>query len=251
MEYIIAVLSVLGGLTFGAGTGYYIRILVNKKKAGQAQSESVQIIEDANEQSRSIVIEAKEEALEIRREGELDLRDQRAEVKRAERRLANRDENLERRTNNIEKRERRLTDKDNLADKLHSELEGLKDKAIVKLEEVAELTIGEAKSILMGQAEDDIQHEIARRYRDLEQESNERAKEQSARVLATTIQRMAAEVVSEITVTTVPLPSDDMKGRLIGREGRNIRAIEKNTGVDLIVDDTPEAITLSCFDPIR
>ena len=251
MEFIIALLAVLGGLAIGAGAGYYGRSLVSQKRIGQAQSESTRIVEDAREQSRAILIEAKEESLELRKEGESEIREQRSELKRSERRLANREENLERRGNNLEKRERNLTQIERKAEELQSDLESLKEQAIVKIEEVAELTIGEAKEILMRQAEDEAKHEIARQYRDLEQEANERAKEQGARILATSIHRMAAEVVSEITVTTVPLPSDDMKGRLIGREGRNIRAIEKNTGVDLIIDDTPEAVTLSCFDPIR
>lgn len=251
MELIIALLAVLGGLAIGAGTGYYGRSLVSKKRIGQAETESTRIVEDAREQQRTILIEAKEQALELRKEGEAELRDQRSENKRFERRLANREENLERRGNNIEKRERNLTQQESAAEEIQSELESLKEQAVVKIEEVAELTMTEAQAVLMREAEDDIQHDIARRYRDVEQEANERAQEQGARILATTIQRMAAEVVSEITVTTVPLPSDDMKGRLIGREGRNIRAIEKNTGVDLIIDDTPEAVTLSCFDPIR
>ncbi len=151
----------------------------------------------------------------------------------------------------MEKRERSLREKELHAEQTQEELESLKAEVVIKIEEVAEFSIDEAKDILMRRAEDEIQHDIALRYRDMEQEAEERAQETSARVIATSIQRMAADVVSEITLTTVPLPSDDMKGRLIGREGRNIRAIEKNTGVDMIIDDTPEAVTLSCFDPVR
>mgnify|MGYP001978685609 FL=1 len=151
----------------------------------------------------------------------------------------------------MEKRERSLGEKELHAEQTQEELESLKAEVVIKIEEVAEFSIDEAKDILMRRAEDEIQHDIALRYRDMEQEAEERAQETSARVIATSIQRMAADVVSEITLTTVPLPSDDMKGRLIGREGRNIRAIEKNTGVDMIIDDTPEAVTLSCFDPVR
>ena len=251
VEFIIALLAVLGGLAIGAGAGYYGRSLVSKKRIGQAEFASTRIVEDAKEQSRAILIEVKEESLELRREGESEIREQRSEMKRSERRLTSREENLERRGSNLEKRERSLTQSEREAEELQSDLESLKDQALVKIEEVAEMTIGEASEVVMRQAEDDMEHDIARRYRDFEQEATERAQEQGARILATSIHRMAAEVVSEITVTTVPLPSDDMKGRLIGREGRNIRAIEKNTGVDLIIDDTPEAVTLSCFDPIR
>ena len=251
MEFIIALLAVLGGLAIGAGAGYYGRSLVSKKRIGQAEFASTRIVEDAKEQSRAILIEAKEESLELRREGESEIREQRSEMKRSERRLANREENLEHRGSNLEKRERSLTESEREAEELQSDLESLKDQALVKIEEVAEMTIGEASEVVMRQAEDDMEHDIARRYRDFEQEATERAQEQGARILATSIHRMAAEVVSEITVTTVPLPSDDMKGRLIGREGRNIRAIEKNTGVDLIIDDTPEAVVLSGFNPVR
>ena len=262
MDVIIPLLAVLGGLIIGAGAGYYGQKAINRKRIGEANAESIHIVDaaseqsrailvEANEQSRAILVEAKENALKQRSEDETEIRAQRAELNRSDRRLASREENLDHRANNMEKRERGLTEKEVRSEELRSEIEQLRDQALVKIEEVAGLTSGEAKDLVMRKAEDEIQHEIALRYRDLEEEAEARAHETSSRILATSIQRMAGEFVSEFTTATVPLPSDDMKGRLIGREGRNIRAIEKTTGVDLLIDDTPESVTISCFDPIR
>ena len=251
MDVIVPLLAVLGGLIIGAGAGYYGRKAINRKRIGEASAESVHILDAAREQSRAVLLEAKEDALKQRSEDETEIRAQRAELNRSDRRLANREENLDNRANNMEKRERGLAEKETRSAQLQAEIEQIRDEALVKIEEVAGLTFGEAKDLVMRKAEDEIQHDIALRYRDLEEEAEARAHEASSRILATSIQRMAADVVSEITIATVPLPNDDMKGRLIGREGRNIRAIEKTTGVDLIIDDTPEAVTISCFDPIR
>ena len=251
MEYLIALLAVLIGLSVGTGAGFYGRRLVSGKRIDGARAEAAHMVEDAREQGRTIVIEAKEESLKLRSEWESELRGQRSELNRSERRLAKRDETLERRSKNLDRRERNISKKETRAQQIEEELDDINQQALAKLEEISEFSQAEAKDVLMREAEEEIQHEIARRYRDMEEQAREDSREVASKILATTIQRMAAEVVSEITVTTVPLPSDDMKGRLIGREGRNIRAIEKNTGVDLIIDDTPEAVTLSCFDPVR
>ena len=251
MDFITVILAVLIGLSVGGGAGYYGRRLVSARRIDSAQEEAERILETAQEQSRTAVIEAKEESLRLRSEWESELRDQRSEIKRSERRLGNREENLEKRANNLDRRERRLSKREQQAEQTETELDDLKQQAVAKIEEISEMSQSEAEATLMRQAEEEIQHEIAKRYRDIEIQAQEDAHALSSRILATSIQRMAADVVSEMTVTSVPLPSDDMKGRLIGREGRNIRAIEKNTGVDLIIDDTPEAVTLSCFDPVR
>lgn len=248
---VIAVLAVLGGLIVGGIGGYLGRRVTNSKRYDEAQSEAARLLEEATKQQRSVLIEAKEEALKIRSAGESELREGRSELQRMERRLSNREENVEGRANNLERRERNLTQKEKDAEQLDAELQELKQKELQHLEEISELSVADAKHQLMRRAEEDIQHELARKYRDLEQQAHEEASSKARNVLAQSIHRLAAEVVSEVTITTVPLPSDDMKGRLIGREGRNIRAIEKATGVDLIIDDTPEAVTLSCFDPVR
>lgn len=251
MDFITVILAVLIGLSVGGGAGYYGRRLVSARRIDSAQEEAERILETAQEQSRTAVIEAKEESLRLRSEWESELRDQRSEIKRSERRLGNREENLEKRSNNLDRRERRLSQREQQAEQIETELDDLKQQAMAKIEEISEMSQSEAEATLMRQAEEEIQHEIAKRYRDIEIQAQEDAHALSSRILATSIQRMAADVVSEMTVTSVPLPSDDMKGRLIGREGRNIRAIEKSTGVDLIIDDTPESVTLSCFDPVR
>jgi ribonuclease Y len=248
---IIAILAVLAGLAIGTVGSYFGRKYLLSKRYEAARAESSRVLEEAEEQKRAILVEAKEEALKLRSAGEEEIREWRAELQRTERRLTSREENIERRAANLERREKGLAQKEKAADDIQAELEALKQKQLQQLETISNLSIADAKEVLMRQAEEEIQRELALRYRDMEQRARDEAKEKAQRVLATAIQRLASEVVSEATVTTVPLPSDDMKGRLIGREGRNIRAIEKTTGVDLIVDDTPEAVTLSCFDPIR
>ena len=248
---IFVTLAVLGGLLIGAIGSYYGRRLVGGRRYEAARSEASQLLEEAKEQRRAALLEAKEEALKIRSTEEAEFRERRSELQRMERRVSNIEENVERRANNLERRERTLTEKEQATEELHEELRELNRKELERLETLSGLSATEAKDLLMRRAEDDIQHDLARRYRDLETQAKETADDQARNVLAGAIHRLASEVVSEVTVTNVPLPSDDMKGRLIGREGRNIRAIEKATGVDLIIDDTPEAVTLSCFDPIR
>ena len=251
MESIIALLAVLIGLSVGTGAGFYGRRLVSARRINSVQVEAAQIVESARSEAHTLVLEAKEEAIELRAEWESEQRESRSELKRSERRLRKRDENLDKRAKNLERRERKIAQQESHTQTIIDEVEESKQQALAKLEEISELSLPQAKDLLMHEAEEEIQHEIARRYRDIEVQAQEDAREVSSRILATSIQRMAADVVSEMTVTSVPLPNDDMKGRLIGREGRNIRAIEKNTGVDLIIDDTPEAVTLSCFDPVR
>ena len=270
---IFSILAVLIGLTIGALGGYFGRGLLQSKSYAAAQSEAAQILEDAADEQRAIIIEGKEEALKFRTEAEAEIRERRSEVQRTERRVANRQENVERRANNLDRRERKLSDKEKSVSDIERSLSELKAKRrqhiqemkqehqqkleamhseqLVKLEEIGGLTLADARTELMHSAEQEIQHDLAIRYRDLEERTRMEASEKARNILAHAIHRFAADVVSEATVTTVQLPSDDMKGRLIGREGRNIRAIEKATGVDLIIDDTPEAVTLSCFDPVR
>ena len=251
MEIAITLLAVLIGLSVGAGAALYIRRLAFGKKVNGAREEAAAIVESARDEGRAIIIESKEEAIRLRSEGEDELRERRSEISKTERRLGRREENLERRAGNLDRRESKITKSERRAQELEEGLEDLRQQTIAKLEEISELSLSEAQGIVMREAEEEMRHEIARRYRDIEEQSREDPREVSAKILASAIQRMASETVSEMTVTTVPLPNDDMKGRLIGREGRNIRAIEKSTGVDLIIDDTPEAVTLSCFDPIR
>ncbi len=251
MEIAITILAVLIGLVTGALIGYVVRRLVTGRRYEAAKQEASGVLSEAREQRRALLLEAKEEGLRIRSGAENELRERRTELQNYERRLANREENADRRAANLERRENELTKKNQKTESLRTELEELKQQEVTRLEEIANLSAADAKDELMRRTEEEIQHEVAVRYRDVEQRAREEASDKARNVLGEAIQRLASDVVSDITLTTVPLPSDDMKGRLIGREGRNIRAIEKATGVDLIIDETPEAVTLSCFDPLR
>ena len=251
MEIAIMILAVLVGLAIGALIGYAGRRLVAGRRYEAAKQEASGVLNEAREQGRALLIEAKEEGLSIRSAAEDELRERRGELQNHERRLANREENADRRAGNLERRENELNKKQEETESLRTELEDLREQELTRLEQIANLSVADARDELMRRTEDEIQHEVAVRYRDVEQRAREEANDKARNVLGEAIQRLASEVVSDITLTTVPLPSDDMKGRLIGREGRNIRAIEKATGVDLIVDETPEAVTLSCFDPLR
>ncbi len=248
---IIAIFAVLVGLLVGVVGGFFGRMLISRRQVGAANSEAERILEKARETSRESLVEAKEEALSILSSSEKEIRERRSELQRTERRVANLEENCNRRASNLDKRERRVARKENEAAEIQADLESIRQKEIEKLESVASLSTDEAKAMLMARAEEEIQYEVARRYRDVEQQAGMEVDGRARMVLSQAIHRLASDVVSEATVTSVPLPNDDMKGRLIGREGRNIRAIEKAMGVDLIIDETPEAVMVSCFDPVR
>ena len=248
---IVATLAVLVGLVVGALGGYFGRRLLSGKRFEAASQEASRVLEDARERERGLLLEAKEEALRLRSAGEAELRERRSELQRMEQRLSNREENTERRTNNLERRERDLGQRESAVTALQSDLEDQKRREIQHLEEISSLSLSDARDELMRRAEEEIEHELSVRYRDMEERARDEADDKARNILALAAHRLASDVVSEVTLTTVPLPTDEMKGRIIGREGRNIRAIEKATGVDLIIDDTPEAVTLSCFDPIR
>ena len=248
---IIAIFAVLVGLLLGVVGGFFGRMLISRKQVGAANSEAERILERAREKSRERLVEAKEEALSILSSSEKEIRERRSELQRTERRVANSEENCNRRASNLDKRERRLTRKENESAEIRTELEAIRQQETERLESLAGLSTEEAKAELIARAEEDIQYEVARRYRDVEQQAMMEADGRARMVLSQAIHRLASDVVSEATVTSVPLPTDDMKGRLIGREGRNIRAIEKAMGVDLIIDETPEAVMVSCFDPVR
>lgn len=248
---IVAILAILIGLSFGIVGGLLGRKIISKNKLSSAELEALQIVESAKEEEKALIIKAKEQALKVQSERDSEYRERRSEISQVERRLSNREDNLERRSSNIERRERTLSDKNKEADQLRTELETIKDQELEKLEEISSLSIQEARSNIMEQAQQDIEHELAVYFREEEEKAKEEANSKARTIVSEAIQRLASDVVSEASLTSVPLPSDDMKGRIIGREGRNIRAIEKSTGVDIIIDDNPEAVTLSCFDPIR
>ena len=248
MEPLIIVLAVLAALGIGGGTGFYFRDSILGGKMRNAVGEAM---EAAEEERKRALLEAKEEALSIRTAAEADLRERRSELQRQERRLINREENLERRSDNLDKREQRQAAQEKELEEEQAQVEAMKRQETEVLENLAAMSVNDARELLMRKAEEEIQYEVARRYRDVEQIAKGEADQNARKVVTLAIHRLASDVVSENSVKSIPLPNDDMKGRLIGREGRNIRAIEAATGVDLIIDDTPEAVTISCFDPVR
>ena len=248
MEPLIIVLAVLAALGIGGGIGFYFRDSILGGKMRNAVGEAM---EAAEEERKRALLEAKEEALSIRTAAEADLRERRSELQRQERRLINREETLERRSDNLDKREQRQAAQEKELEEERAQVEAMKRQETEVLENLAALSVNDARELLMRKAEEEIQYEVARRYRDVEQIAKGEADQNARKVVTLAIHRLASDVVSENSVKSIPLPNDDMKGRLIGREGRNIRAIEAATGVDLIIDDTPEAVTISCFDPVR
>ena len=251
MDVLNIILITLAGLIFGILSTYIVQWLIFNRKISAANVKGNSIIEEATEEKRVILIDAKEQSIKIRAAGERDIRDRRVEMQKSERRVINRESNVDGRAKNLEKREQIIAQKETEVSKTELEIQGIKSKFIEQLEVQSGFTSLQAKNILMEKAATDIEHEVALKYKDVEEKAKLDAEEKARKVLATVIQRHASDVVAEKTVTSVPLPSSDMKGRLIGREGRNIRAIEKVTGVDLIIDETPEAVTISCFNPIR
>jgi len=251
VETLIIVLAVLAALGIGTATGFFFRASILGRKMKNAGEESSRILEEAEEQRKRTLLEAKEESLALRTSTEVDLRGRRSELQSQEQRLTNREENIERRSDNLDIKENSQVTREKELDDGHAELDGMKNQQTAILENLAALSANDARDILMKKAEEEIQYDVARRYRDAEQIAKGEADQNARKVLTLAIHRLASDVVSENTVKSIPIPGDDMKGRLIGREGRNIRAIEAATGVDLIIDDTPEAVTISCFDPVR
>ena len=251
MDIIITVLAAVVALIAGSALGLVLRSVLNRGKLEAAKQQARQITEESEEQKRKALLEAREEALRIRSSTEAEIKERRQEIQRQEQRQTQREENIERRTDAVNQRDENLATREQEIVKALEELKQVKEQQVRQLEETAGITASQARDMLFKREEDEIKHELARRYRDLEQQSKEEADDNARKVVTLAIQRLASDVVSERTTSTVALPSDDMKGRLIGREGRNIRALEALTGVDIIVDDTPEMVTVSCFDPVR
>ena len=251
------------GLVIGAVIGCVVGVLVgwNRRKSaaereiGSAEEEAKRIVNEAyksaESKKREALLEAKEEILKARNEHEREVKERRADLQRQEHRLQQKEETLDRKTENIEKKEDQLTAKLAKLDQTQAEAEKYKDSQLEVLERISGFTAEEAKNYLLKQLEDDVTHEAAMKIKEIEARCKEEADTKAREIISLAIQRCAADHVAEATVSVVPLPNDEMKGRIIGREGRNIRTLETMTGVDLIIDDTPEAITVSCFDPVR
>ena len=251
MDALTLVIAAIGGIVIGVGGGLLMQSRLANRGLQAARKEAERITKDADDQAKRLVNDARHEAREARRESDATLRERRKEAQQFENRLANREQALDKRQEGMERREQSLGDREQEMEERLSQADELLAKRLRQVEEAAGLTTAEARSQIMEQAEGEMKHDLARRYYELEQRMLSEADEKARKAIALSIQRLASEVVSETTTAQVALPNDEMKGRLIGREGRNIRAIESATGVDLIIDDTPEAVTISCFDPIR
>jgi len=251
MDGIYLVPIVLVMLLLGAAIGFFIRNFVLAKRFRRAEEDAAKILDQATTRQKEIVLEAKEEALKLKAEVESETRSRRSELHRQERRISQKEENLDRKTEALDRRERNLAAKEKEADSSLAQLDEFKKKQVQQLELISGMSTAEAKELLLTTVEEESRQDMAQRIREVEAQLKAEADQKAREIVSLAIQRCSADVASETTVSVVPLPSDDMKGRLIGREGRNIRALENATGVDLIVDDTPEAVTISCFDPIR
>ncbi len=247
---IVAAAVVLSAAAAVVGTYLYLQRAARSRLRATGD-EVRRLLEEAEARQREILLEAKDAALKLREELEQEYQQRRQQVERLERRLQAKEEQLDRRLENLEKRERRIQAREKEIEERLEEIARLEQERQAELQRVAQMTLEEARQLVIQQATEEAREILNRQVRELEQQAREEANQRARMILATAIQRIASEYVAEATVTVVPLPSDDMKGRIIGREGRNIRALEQATGVDLIVDDTPEAVTLSSFDPVR
>lgn len=253
--------AILGVLAGGLAGWFLTRNMLQpriEEQQHQAEAEARRLIDQAQAQSKEIVIQAQAEALRFRNEAEAEVKNARqALLKQEERilqqeeRLARSQEKVDRKLDDLERRDRNIGQRERQIERLHREAEELKGRQQTELERVAALSNDEARAIILQRVEATTRDDAARVMRQIEQEAKEEADKRAKKIIGIAIQRLASDYVAELTVTTVPLPSEELKGRIIGREGRNIRAFEQITGVDIIVDDTPEAVALSCHDPVR
>ena len=252
---LLIAIALIAGAAFGIFLGIRIRKNTAEKEIGSAEDEAKRIVEDAikaaEAKKKEVVLEGKEEVHKFRNESEKEIADRRREVQRQERRIQQKEESLDRKLDNVEKKEDRVQKKLKDADAKLEEVETLKKSQFEMLEKISGYTAEQAKNHLLSQLENELTHEKSVKIMEYQEQLKEEADEKARNIISLAIQRLAAEQVAEATISVVHLPNDEMKGRIIGREGRNIRAIETLTGVDLIIDDTPEAITLSCFEPVR
>lgn len=267
MDLILAIVLIIAALILGAvvsgiltfkkgvSTGIETRKQQAESMMGSAEKEAERILrdaeKDADSKKKSALVEAKDEIHKLRSEAEKEIKDRRAELSRQERRMQQKEENLDKKTDNLEKKEETLSLKIKSAEEKLHEAETIKKSQMDVLERISEFTKEQAKEYILSTLEDDLVHEKAVKVAAYEQQIKDECHEKARNYVSLAIAKVAADQVSEAAVSVVPLPNDEMKGRIIGREGRNIRTLETLTGVDLIIDDTPEAITLSCFDQIR
>ena len=250
----IALGLVLGG-ALGAFAGYSYRKNAQEKKIGRTEEYARNLLEDAQrraeDKKKETILEAKEEVLRLKTELDREVRERRNEVQRSERRVQQREESLDKKMDSLEAREESLNRKQEDLQRLTDEAQAMHDRQLGELERIAQMTQEEARGVIMTRVQKEAFHDAAVMVREIEQNAKEEADKKARNIIAMAIQRCASDHVAETTVSVVNLPNEDMKGRIIGREGRNIRTLETATGVDLIIDDTPEAVIVSAFDPVR
>ncbi|NLJ72370.1 MAG: ribonuclease Y [Syntrophomonadaceae bacterium] len=255
MSTLEAFIVIIISLAVGLIAGYYGRRLIAENRIGAAEEEATRIVEEANKEAegkaKELLVEAKDEIHRNRQEAEKDIRERRRELDRIERRIIQKEETLDKKAENIEKKEQTIQNKEKEVERYQADLEIIRTQQLKELERLSGLSAEEAKNVLLYNVEQEIRQEMAIMIKSLETEAKEEADKKAKNIVSLAIQRCAADVVSETTVSVVALPNDEMKGRIIGREGRNIRTFESLSGVDLIIDDTPEAVILSSYDPIR
>ncbi len=252
MEILIGLIL---GLLAGIGVGYIVRKSMAEKEVASAENRAKTLVQEAQREAeatkREAIVEARDEAFRLRSEAEADLKTRRAEIEKKEDRISQRESALDARVNSLDRKEQAIETKEAEIQRARQELERVGERARVELERVAGMSAQDAKQALVEQIEDEAKREAMVIVRDVEAQAREEGDKRARKIIAIAMQRIASDLTTESTVTTITLPNDDMKGRIIGREGRNIRAFESATGTNLIIDDTPEAVVLSCFDPIR
>ena len=257
MKTVIIVAIIVGILALAIGllVGYILRKNIAEKTIGSAETKARNLVLDAENKAETIkkemTLEAKEEIHRMRSEAERDVRERRGELQRQEKRLNQKEDYIDKKVENIERKEESITNKENNLIEKGKELDKVIEREMAELEKISGYSVEEAKEILLANTEKEIRHEASVMIKDIEAKAKDEADKKAKEIITGAIQRCAADHVAESTVSVVPLPNDEMKGRIIGREGRNIRAIETLTGIDLIIDDTPEAVILSGFDPVR